>query len=447
MLTLPTELMLVIVNFAPLFSKAVFEHAKVLLVGALLAPGKRTVTACLRVCGKSQEKNFQTYHRFLNRAQWSALAGSRILLKLLLAAFSPTGTLVFGLDDTIERRRGGKIAAKGIYRDPVRSSHSHFVKASGLRWLCCMLLTEIGWAKRIWALPFLSVLCPSQRFYQERKRRHQTLVERAWQIIQLLSRWLPTRSLVFVADSSFAVLDLLKQVSTLPNASLLTRLRLDAALYDAAPERKVGQTGRPRLKGKRRRTLAALLLDASTEWTRDWYGKGEREIDICSEVAVWYHCGKLPVEIRWVLIRDVKGEFQAQALLSTNANHLPEEMVAWFMRRWQMEVTFEESRRHLGIETQRQWNELAIGRSTPCLLGLFSVVTLVAESLQTDTKQWLGVAAWYRKKQPTFSDAIALVRGCLWNNCHFSMSSSEVEVIKIPRALLERLTDALCYAA
>lgn len=451
MLTLPAELMTLIINFAPLFSKAVFEHAKVLLVGAILAPGKRTVTACLRVCGKSQEKNFQTYHRLLNRARWSALAGSRILLKLLLATFSPSGTLVFGLDDTIERRRGGQIAAKGIYRDPVRSSQSHFVKASGLRWLCCMLLTEIGWAGRIWALPFLTVLCPSERFYQERKRRHQTLVERAWQIIQLLSRWLPTRPLIFVADSSFAVLDLLKKVSGLPNASLITRLRLDAALYDAAPPRKLGQKGRPRLKGKRLRTLAALLLDESTEWTKvkveNWYGKGEREIEICSDTAVWYHGGKLPVEIRWVMIRDPKGEFQPQALLSTNIAHQPGEILAWFLRRWQMEVTFEEGRAHLGIETQRQWNDLAIGRSTPCLLGLFSVVTLVAEGLQKEGKQWQRTAAWYSKKQPTFSDAIALVRCCLWNNCHFSISNSEVEVIKIPRALFERLTDALCYAA
>ena len=451
MLTVPAELMTTIVSFAPLFSKAVFEYAKVLLVGAILAPGKRTITACLRVCGKSQEKHFQTYHRLLNRARWSALAGSRILLKLLLATFSPTSTLVFGIDDTIERRRGSKIAAKGIYRDPVRSSHSHFVKTSGLRWLCCMLLSEISWAGRIWGLPFLTVLCPSERFYQERKRRHQTLVERAWQIIHLLSRWLPTGSLVFVADSSFAVLDLLKQVRALPNASLITRLRLDAALYDAAPPRKLGQNGRPRLKGKRRPTLKALLLDAQREWTRikiaNWYGKGEREIDLCSEVAVWYHCGKKPVEIRWVLLRDVKGEFEPQALLSTNVAHSGEEILCWFVRRWQMEVTFEESRAHLGIETQRQWNDLAIGRSTPTLLGLFSVVTLLADSLQKETQQWLRTAAWYSKKQPTFSDAIALVRSCLWNNCHFSISGSEVEVMKIPRALFERLTDTLCYAA
>src|SRR5437868_14410715 len=245
MQTLPVELMSLIVAFAPLFSKPVFKYVQVLLCGALLATGKQTITACLPILGKADEPHFQNYHRVLNRDRWSVLAASRILLALLIACFAATEPLIFGVDDTIERRRGEKIAAKGIYRDPLRSSHSHFVKASGLHWLCCIWLVEISWAGRIWALPFLTVLCPSERFYQERKRRHQTLVERAWQIIELLSRWLPTRPLVFVADSSFAVLDLLKQVSVLPNASLITRLRLDAALYDAAAERKVGQKGRP----------------------------------------------------------------------------------------------------------------------------------------------------------------------------------------------------------
>jgi DDE superfamily endonuclease len=158
------------------------------------------------------------------------LAAARILLGLLVATFASSGVLVFGIDDTIERRRGDNIRAKGIYRDPVRSSHSHFVKASGLRWLCCMLLCEVSWANRIWALPFLTVLCPSERFYRERGLKHQTLVERAWQVIQLVVRWLPDRAVVFVADSSFAVIQLLKQVSALDRASLITRLRMDAAL-------------------------------------------------------------------------------------------------------------------------------------------------------------------------------------------------------------------------
>ncbi|SRR6266540_825255 len=144
--TLPAELLPLIVEFAPLFSKPVWERAKTSMIGAILAVGKRTVTACLRVTGKSQDKYFQNYHRVLNRARWSALQAAQVLLRMLVTAFAQSGELIIGIDDTIERRRGAKIKAKGIYRDPVRSSQSHFVKASGLRWLCSMLLVEIPWA-------------------------------------------------------------------------------------------------------------------------------------------------------------------------------------------------------------------------------------------------------------------------------------------------------------
>jgi hypothetical protein len=451
MLTLPVELLNIIVCFAPLFSKPVFQHAKLLLAGAILAPGKRTVTAALRVMGKSQEKNFQTYHRVLNRDRWSALAGARILLGLLVATFASSGVLVFGIDDTIERRRGDKIRAKGIYRDPVRSSHSHFVKASGLRWLCCMLLCEVSWANRIWALPFLTVLCPSERFYAELGRQHQTLIERAWQIIQLVVRWLPNRAVVFVADSSFAVIQLLKQVSELRQASLITRLRMDAALYDAAPQRKPRQMGRPRLKGARRATLKAVLADAKTAWAgievSNWYGGGRREVEVSTDTAVWYHTGLPPVSIRWVLIRDPQGEFEPQALLSTKLDHTPQQILSWFVRRWTMEVTFEEVRAHLGVETQRQWNSLAIERTTPALMALYSIVTLTCGALMKGESKVIRRAAWYAKRQPTFSDAIALLRRLLWSQSYFSMSDSGTEMIKIPRSLLERLTDAVCYAA
>jgi DDE superfamily endonuclease len=451
MLTLPVELLNLIVGFAPLFSKRVFQHAKLLLAGAILAPGKRTVTAVLRVMGRSKEKDFQTFHRVLNRAVWSALAASRILLGLLLCLLAPTGPLVFGLDDTIERRRGDKIAAKGIYRDPVRSSHSHFVKASGLRWLCCMLLCEVRWAKRVWALPFLTVLCPSERFYQQRRRRHQTLVERAWQIIQLVVRWLPNRTVVFVADSSFAVIELLKKVSDLEGASLITRLRLDAALYDRAPARKRGQRGRPRVKGARRATLKKVLLDGRRKWTKleidNWYGGWRREVEVCTNTAIWYHAGLPAVEIRWVLIRDPEGKFEAQALLSTDTEQTPQQILSWFVRRWTMEVTFEEARTHLGVETQRQWNDLAIARTTPALFGLYWLVTMTAQELMKGERNVVRGAAWYAKTQATFSDAIALVRRQLWSHSYFSTSEQKADMIKIPRSLFERLTDAVCCAA
>lgn len=451
MQTLPVELMSLIVAFTPLFSKPVFEHVKVLLCGAILATGKRTVTACLHIMGKADEPHFQNYHRVLNRNRWSALQASRILLGLLVAAFAPSGPLVFGIDDTIERRRGNRIRAKGIYRDPVRSSHSHFVKASGLRWLCCMLLAEVSWAKRIWALPFLTVLCPSERFYEELGRQHQTLVERAWQIIQQVVRWLPNRTVVFVADSSFAVIQLLKQVSDLPQASLITRLCLDAALYDAAPERKPRQMGRPRLKGARRATLKTVLNDAQTEWTRievdNWYGGGRREVEVSTDTAVWYHTGLPPVDIRWVLIRDPHSEFEPQALLSTNLEHTSQQMLSWFVRGWTMEVSFEEVRAHLGLEMQRQWNDQAIARTTPALMALYSIVTLTSGALMKTEAEVIRKAAWYAKTEPTFSDAIALLRRRLWSHDYFSMSDSRGEMIKVPRSLLERLTDAVCYAA
>jgi hypothetical protein len=451
MLSLPIAFSSVIGVFVPVFSRPVWQHVKVLLTGAVLAPGKRTVTAMLQIMGRSAASDFQTYHRVLNRAVWSPLTASRLLLRLLVAVFIPRGVVVVGLDDTIERRRGEQIKAKGIYRDPVRSSQAYFVKVSGLRWLACMVLLPLSWANRVWALPFLTVLCPSERFYEQRGRRHQTLTERAWQMIRLVGRWLPGRDLVFVADSSFAALELLDKVATLPRASVITRLRLDAALYDPPPPRKPKTMGRPRLKGKRRPTLEAVLADKRTQWTtlrvEQWDGKGPREVEVATDTAVWYHTGKPPVAIRWVLIRDPQEDFKPQALLSTNLAYTPEQILPWFVRRWTMEVTFEEVRAHLGMETQRQWNDRAIARTTPALLSLYSIVTLTAHLLIDKGATCVRSMAWYRKTRPTFSDALALVRRQLWDHLHFSMSQQETDMIKIPRVLLERFTEALCYAA
>ena len=450
MLTLPSELTSLIVAFAPVFSKPVWQHVQVLLVGAILAPGKRTVTSALRVCGLSQERRFQIYHRVLNRARWSSRAASRILLSLLVSAFASEGALVFAIDDTIERRRGARIKAKGIYRDPVRSSHSHFVKASGLRWLCLMLTVRIPWAERVWALPVLTCLCPSARYYKDRGRPHKKLTEWARQLLRQVKRWLPEREVVVVADSSFAALELLAAVRR--EVTVITRLRLDAALYEPAPPRRPRQNGRPRLKGARLPTLATVLKDAQTAWTQHtvagWYGGTARAVEVASGVAVWYHTGLPPVPVRWVLVRDPLEEFKPQALLSTNLESEPVEMLEWFVRRWQVEVTFEEARAHLGMETQRQWSEKAIGRTTPAVLALFSIVTLLAHQHDCE-KQPLLVrqAAWYVKRLPTFADALATVRQQLWRGVGFHTSRSEADSVKVDRALLERLTDALCYAA
>jgi hypothetical protein len=269
-------------------------------------------------------------------------------------------------------------------------------------------------------------------------------------MIAQLRRWLPHRDLVVVADNSYAALDFLHACRSLKNpVTIITRLRMDAALYEPAPP--YAGCGRPRKKGKRLPTPQQYLDDPTTVWTTvtvDWYDGQQRTIEIASGTAVWYHTGKPVVPLRWVLIRDPLGEFEPLALLCTTQDFAPHRIVAWFVQRWQIEVTFEEARAHLGVETQRQWSDLAIARTTPALLGLFAWITLAAHILQTETPILVRSAAWYVKPLPTFSDAIALVRQHLWPCSQtFCMSPFDTDVVKVPKSLFLRLVDTLCYAA
>jgi hypothetical protein len=364
--------------FAPLFSKRVWAHVQVLLAGTILAPGKRTVTSALRAVGLEEERQFCRYHRVLNRAAWSGKEAARVLLGLLVEALVPDGPLVLGVDETLERRRGKKIAAKGLYRDPLLSSRERFVKTSGLRWICVVLLAEVPWASRVWALPFLSALAHSERYAKEQGKRHKKLTEWAWQLLLLVRRWYPQREIVAVADRTYASLKLLDCCRRLRNPiTFITRLRLDAALYQPAPPRHPGQMGRPRLKGKRLPNLSGVAEDPSTVWkaitVSNWYGKQERTVETVSATAVWYSTGLPAVPLRWVLIRDPQGEFRTQALLCIDLRADPERIISWFVMRWKMETTFQEVRQRLGFETQRHWSQRAIQRSAPALCWLCSL--------------------------------------------------------------------------
>jgi DDE superfamily endonuclease len=447
---LPTRFAALILSFAPLFRHRSWRHAETLLIGAILAPGQRTVTSLLRITGLSREPRFANYHRVLSRARWSEHGGARLLLRLLLATFVPSGPVLLGIDDTIERRRGKRIKAIGIYRDPVRSSHAHFVKASGLRWISLMLLAPIPWAGRVWALPFLTVLAPSERYAQARGRRHKKLTDWARQMVRQARRWMPCRELVLVADSSFAALELLAALLR-QGVICVTRLRLDAALYEPAPPRRPGSTGRPRTKGERLPNLADRLTAATTHWQRlsvpGWYGEKDRVIEFCSATAIWRHAGMPVVPIRWVLLRDPLGRFDPQALLCTDPTREPVQVLTWYVRRWQVEVTFREVRDHLGVETQRQWSDQAIARTTPCLLALFSLVALLAARLDPEARRAVATAAWYRKPHPTFADTLAAVRRQFWQEQGFFTSHPTAEAQKLQPALHEAITYALCHAA
>jgi hypothetical protein len=240
-----------------------------------------------------------------------------------------------------------------------------------------MLLVEIPWASRAWALPFLSALAPSERYAAKRGKRHKKITEWAWQLLLVVRRWYPEREIVATADRAYASLKLLDQCRKLSKPiTFITRLRLDAALYGPAPPRRPHQIGRPRIKGERLPNVSEVAEDPKTVWKpttiANWYGSEDRTVEVSSKTAVWYSTGLPAVPVRWVLIRDPRGAFKPQALLCTDLDADPKKILSCFVMRWQLEVTFQEVRRHLGLETQRQWSDMVIRRTTPALLWVCS---------------------------------------------------------------------------
>ena len=235
--TLPIEIMIVLQHFAPVVSERIWDWAQVLVAGAILAPHKRTVTSVLRVMGLSGERQFQNYHRVLNRARWSGLEVSRILLGLLVSAFVlPGAPLMVVADETLERRRGKKIAAKGRFRDPVLSSEKHQINRDGLRWVSMMVLVKVGWSQRVWALPFLSVLAPHPKTNQAQGKRHKTSIDWVGQMINQVRRWLPQRPLILITDGALVAVRLgLRCKHYAAPVTFVSRLHLNIRLFDPPP--------------------------------------------------------------------------------------------------------------------------------------------------------------------------------------------------------------------
>ena len=441
MFTLPSEFSTLISVFSSTFSNKVFERTGQLLLGCILTQGRRTTCSILRTLGLSKERNWSKYHQVLYRAKWNAHFCAQQLLKLLIHHFmSDAPTLIFVIDETIERRWGQQIKPRGIYRDSVRSSKSHMVKCSGLRWICLMLVAPIKWAGRTWALPFLTVLAPSERYHTQQGKVHKKITDWARQMALQLGRWLPDYQSVIVADNSYSVIELL--AAKPKNVNWITPLRMDAALYQAAPPPN-GKVGRNRKKGARLPTLEKVLNCPKTQWQSvtfsEWYGEKDKTMEITTATAVWYHSGKPVVPLRWVLVRDPQGKLKPRALQCTTIDLEATEIVQHFVSRWQVEVTFEEVRAHLGVETQRQWSDLSIARTTPALMAMFSLITLWANQLFESQQLTVFSTSWYRKLQPTFSDAIASVRFRIWDFQHFYMSDKKTDIHKLNNDFFKHL--------
>jgi hypothetical protein len=440
---LPSEIMTLLTPFKQVFSRRIWDLVEVLIAGAILTPGKRTVTAVLSVMGLKDDKQFQNFHRVLNRAKWSSLQVSQILFGLLVDIFLDSDEPLFiAADETLERRWGPKIEDKSIFRDGKRSgkSYTHFTPA--LRWVSMMLCVSPAWTSRQWALPFLTVLAPGPKTNAKNGKRHKTSIDWIRQMITTVRRWLPDRGIVLVVDGGLAAGKLGLRCRQLV-VTYITRLRLDVALF-ASPTRKGAK------KGKRLPSLKQVLDDPQTEWTSTevaWYGGQRQMVAFCSQIALWWSTGRDPLPIRWVLVRDPLGELAPTAFMSTDLTLAPEQILRYFIGRWGVEVTFQEVRAHLGFETQRQWSALAIVRTSPALLGLFSFVTMLAHHLTRGRPFPFRKSAWYHKEEATFSDALAIVRRYMWVNIKWCDSRPRTPLATLPVPVIHGLVDTLCYSS
>jgi hypothetical protein len=447
---LPDVALMVLASFAPMFTRPVWAHVRVLVTGAILCRGPRTVAGVLRSLGLAGEPGFCKYHRVLSRARWSGLQGAKILLGLLVAVAASQGyPLIVLVDETLERRKGRKIKAKGWHRDAVRSTQGEVVKCLGLKWICLTLLVPLPWSPRPWALPFLTLLAPPAQADEKAGRRHKTTVDWTVQAVRQISRWLEVAPFILVGDGAYACVALAHACQA-RHVTLVSRLRLDARLYGFPESPIPGKRGRKPKKGARQPSLKDRVGDAAQPWRETevaWYEGARKPVRLLSGVCLWHTPGQDPVRLRWVLVVDPAGQDRPQAFFSTDADLTPERIVEVFVLRWNVEVTFEETRRHLGVETQRQWSGLAIARTTPALMGLFSLVCLMALRLVGGGVMPVRQAAWYAKKDATFSDVLAFVRRAVWAGKYFVNSKTGGDRLELSCRDLDALLDQLAAVA
>jgi hypothetical protein len=260
--------------------------------------------------GLGRETRFEKYHRVLSRARWSGLQGAKMLLGVLVPLLPSSWPIMVGIDDTIERRNGRKITAKGCYRDAVRSTEKHVVTCFGLKWVSMMLLVPLAWSQRPWALPFLTVLAPSEQANRQEGKRHKTTMDWTLQMVQVVSRWLRERAWVLVGDGGYACVRLAWACQA-HHVTLVSRLRLDARLYAFPVPVPPGKRGPKPKKGQRVPTLKSMVeetLQQGREVEVPWYGGERKRVRLRSGVCLWHTPGEQPVPIRWVLVVDPEGK-------------------------------------------------------------------------------------------------------------------------------------------
>lgn len=417
MLSLPNEIAAVILPFQVLFVQQRSWHkAQVMLVGAWLCRGQRTVSRVLRVMGLAQEQDYCGYYRMLSRVKWNGIVAAQILLGLIVSLLVGDETLVIGIDETLERRWGERIWGLGIYRDPVRSSHRYTVKTTGVRWQVMQVLVPLPWSQRVWGLPFLSLMMPSESTPRKGNRAYRTSLDWAICMVRLVSRW-TRRSWICVGDGAYGTAKF-GWACRHRGVALVARLPWNARLYEFAPTMPPLYPGHRRTKGVRLPSLQShvdtLRFESGSFVILRWYGGGYALRQLVTGTAVWNVEGYPPLPLRWVLVIDPTGQQQPTPLFSTSLILSPQAIVEAYVQRWSLEVTFEQARAHLGIQSQRQWSKPATTRTTPVLFALFSLTCLIAYQMHTVSPLVPPATAWYSKSELSFADLLEQVRLPLW---------------------------------
>lgn len=448
MLHIPSAAESLLLKFAVAFSNPTFQRWLVLLISAILTTGRRTVSNLLRTAGGMAPGHPSTYHRVFSKRVWSLWPLARTLAGFILDSFVPDGTVCLAVDDSVDEHRGKQVYGKACHRDAVRSTHSYTAYRWGHKWVVLSILVKFPFASRPWALPVLVALYRSPEWNRKHRRRHRTPVALARQLVAVLMHWFPNRSFQLTGDGGFATHELARFAKRHQRRlALISRFHPDANLYAPPPPRRQSQSGRPRVKGRKTPSPKKIVARSKRQrLTISWYGGGTRRVEIVSSTGHWYKAGQGLVPVRWVFVHDLTGTHRDEYFFSTDPHMTPKQIIESFTARWSIEVTFQEMRAYLGLETTRGRTQNTVLRMAPCLFGLHSVIAVLFAQLPEKIRRSARVG-WKGKTETTFSDAITTVRRWLWRSWVFERHGDHAAFTKLPDRLKQTLLYALAPAA
>ncbi len=452
MLSLPKAAEPLLSRFSIAFTRPTFQRAMLLFVGFVLTLGRHTVTRTLWTTRTLARGHFSDYHRVFARARWSLWPLGKVLAAMVLELVPAEEPVICCVDDHADQHRGKKVYGKGRHRDPCRSTRTHNVWIWGHCWVVLAVNVKFFFASRPWALPVLCALYRTSETNRQEGRRHKTPIMLACELIATLMHWFPQRKFILLGDGHYASHSIARFCwRHRRRLTLVSLLHPRAHLCEAPPPRRQGQMGRRRVRGAKLPHPQDTVADDAKRQrsTVAWYGGKKRRIEFVSRTAHWYKATEGLVPIRWVFVHDREGTHEDRYFYSTDPTLSPSRIISLYTGRWSIEVTFQETRQHLGLASPRNRKDQSVLRTVPCLLGLFSVVAVLFHRHTRGTRMTPRPGAYpgYVKSEVTFSDALACVRRLLWWETIFAESNHRDALKQLPWKLRDTLLDQLSRAA